>query len=141
MRSAVIWLVLSLPNPATRLWGEDAAAREPIRKSIEASAATQRAAVLAATTAAVTAQQASVRKQIQNAAAAPGPMEPDGYFTLPSFPPPEMPASFSAAPPDCEPLAEEELNPLLKLAVAATGVTSELLRAVIRQESGGRPCP
>src|SRR6266446_3796201 len=101
MRKAAIWVVLSLANPATRLWGEDPAAREQMRKSIEAAAETQRTAVIATTAAAVTAQQTSVRKQIRSAARAAGTPEPDAYFMLPSFPPPEMPASFSAGALDC----------------------------------------
>jgi len=140
MRPVFICLLLSFANPAGSLRGEDQPAREPVRQPIEAAAERQRAAVLATTTSAEAAQRTSVRKQIVSASAGPGISDPESYFMLPSFPPPEMPVAFSVTEPECEPLAETQLDPLVAQAVLSTGVKSELLRAVIHQESRGQPC-
>jgi soluble lytic murein transglycosylase-like protein len=55
------------------------------------------------------------------------------FFTVP-FPP----AGTGAA--DCDPLPADQLNPLIEAAAQKTGVDAQLVRSVIDQESGGRPC-
>jgi soluble lytic murein transglycosylase-like protein len=41
---------------------------------------------------------------------------------------------------DCDPLPSGELDPLIESAAQKSGVDSKLVRAVIEQESAGRPC-
>jgi soluble lytic murein transglycosylase-like protein len=51
-----------------------------------------------------------------------------------------LPPLLPAAQADCEPLKETELAPLVASAATAHQLKPELLRAVIRQESGARAC-
>jgi soluble lytic murein transglycosylase-like protein len=55
------------------------------------------------------------------------------FFTIP-FPP------LQAATADCDPLPDEQLDPLIEAAAQKTGVKAQLVRAVIDRESAGRPC-
>lgn len=55
------------------------------------------------------------------------------FFTTP-FPP------VAEGTADCDPLPAEQLEPLIEDAARKTGVDAELVRAVIDQESAGRPC-
>lgn len=55
------------------------------------------------------------------------------FFTTPFSPATEGTA-------DCDPLPNEQLEPLIDEASRKTGVDAQLVRAVIEQESGGRPC-
>jgi hypothetical protein len=41
---------------------------------------------------------------------------------------------------DCDPLPSDQLEPLIQEAARKTGVEAQLVRAVIDQESAGRPC-
>lgn len=50
------------------------------------------------------------------------------------------PTSAAAVQANCEPLAEARLSQLIAAAARTHGVSPQLLRAVIRQESAGRPC-
>ena len=77
-------------------------------------------------------QKASVRLQVEKAQAAPE----GGFFTIPW---PAPPALFSATP-ACDPLAPAELEPIVTDSAKRHGVKAELIRAVIRRESAGRPC-
>lgn len=58
-----------------------------------------------------------------------------GFFTLdwsaPLLPPPT---------PDCEPLPDNEIDPIVAAAATARKLDPALLRAVIHQESGAKPC-
>lgn len=79
-------------------------------------------------------QRASVRKQLQSAQ----PAEPS-FFTVPWV----LAASAPDEPviePDCEPVPPEELGALIDEISEREGLTPDLLRAVIQQESGFRPC-
>jgi soluble lytic murein transglycosylase-like protein len=73
------------------------------------------------------------RAAIQKQAASLAPPAGSSFFTIPS-----APLEVSAA--DCDPLPAEELDPLIQAAAQKTGVEPQLLRAVIAQESAGRPC-
>lgn len=57
------------------------------------------------------------------------------FFTVPWV---ETPVPFSQPP--CDPLPAAELDKLVEAGVQQEGVKGELIRAVIAQESGGRPC-
>ena len=86
-------------------------------------------------------QRLSIEKQLRGAR----------DFTFFSLPPPEpigadMPeAADSTMPtavptPDCDALQEEQLNPLIDEAARRENLQPDLLRSVIRQESGAHPC-
>ncbi len=79
-------------------------------------------------------QRASVLKQvtaITGKTAAPG-----GFFTVPWV---DNIAS-RPVPPPCDPMATAELEQLIEQNSKQHGVKSDLIRAVINQESGNRPC-
>ena len=87
------------------------------------------ASVKAAMAPSIAQQRAAVQKQ----AAAIVPAARSSFFTA-SFPP------AGAGSADCDPLPAEQLDPLIEAAAEKTGVESKLVRAVIDQESSGRPC-
>ncbi len=89
---------------------------------MEASLASQRASV--------SRQGEAIRRQAGIATPAPG-----GFFVFPSDP-----VATEAATPSCAALTEFQLRPMLNIAATAHGVHSDLLRAVIQQESAFRPC-
>ncbi len=79
-------------------------------------------------------QRASVRRQVQNAL----PVE-DPFYTVAWT----APASDSSAPvtaAECEPMPQDQVQPLIESASERAGLTPDLLRAVIRRESSFRPC-
>jgi soluble lytic murein transglycosylase-like protein len=90
------------------------------------------ASVKAAMAPSIAQQRAAVQKQVATIGAA----KSNGaasFFTVP-FPPAESGTT------DCEPLPRAQLDPLIQEAAAKTGIEPRLVRAVIDQESGGRPC-
>lgn len=74
-------------------------------------------------------QRESIRKQ-------PGVKLSDGFFTLEWATPP----NFPAPPQDCDALGQTESDALIAGAATAQKVDPALLRAVIQQESGFKPC-
>jgi hypothetical protein len=79
-------------------------------------------------------QRASVLKQVAGVMGKePTPAAP--FFTVPWV---ETPASFSAPP--CDPMPSADLDKLVEQNSQQQGVKAELIRAVIAQESGARPC-
>jgi soluble lytic murein transglycosylase-like protein len=79
-------------------------------------------------------QRASVLKQVTSVTgktAVPGP-----FFTVPWL---DTMASRSVPPP-CDPMATQELDQLIETNSKEQGVKPDLIRAVINQESGNRPC-
>ncbi len=83
-------------------------------------------------------QRAAVQKQAASLVPAKlgpssSPAVPSSFFTI-SF----SPVGDGAA--DCDPLPAEQLDPLIQEAAQKTGVEAQLVRAVIDQESAGRPC-
>jgi soluble lytic murein transglycosylase-like protein len=77
-------------------------------------------------------QQQSVQKQLNRT--------PGSFFVSPWLPrnEPEKPATAIEA--NCEPLPEGQIAQLIAAAARDHGVSPQLLRAVIRHESGGRAC-
>jgi soluble lytic murein transglycosylase-like protein len=80
-------------------------------------------------------QKASVQVQAQTARPAPPAATPN-FFTTPW---PELPMPVPAVV-DCDPLPPARLDPLIETSAKRHGVKPELVRAIIRKESGGRPC-
>lgn len=125
----ISWLACLLALPA---YGVD-----PVAQAMEAGLAQQRHAV-AAMSASLEAQRHSFEKQTRPGAS---------FFTLPPLAPlpPVRPVSGSLIPvsnpaPACPPLPAAELNPLVQAAAEREALQPELLRGVIEQESGARPC-
>jgi len=88
----------------------------------------------AAMAASIAKQRASVLQQVSaitgKAAPAPG-----SFFTAPWI---DSIAAFSGPP--CDPMPAEELDKLIEENSSGQGVKSDLIRAVISEESGNRPC-
>jgi len=77
---------------------------------------------------------AQQRAAIEKQAALLAPAKTGSSFFTTSF----SPAADGAA--DCDPLPAGQLDPLIQEAAQETGVEAQLVRAVIDQESAGRPC-
>ncbi len=78
-------------------------------------------------------QRAAVQKQAATVRQANSAASGDSFFTVPF-------ARTEAGTADCDPLPKAELNSLIESASQKSGVDAQLVRAVIDQESGGRPC-
>ena len=90
----------------------------------------------AAMAASVEKQRAAVQKQISSVtgkAAAPA----ASFFTVPWI---EVASGSTFVPPPCDPLPAPELDKLIDQSSKQEGVKPELIRAVMSQESGFRPC-
>ena len=79
-------------------------------------------------------QRASVLKQVMSITGKPA--TPGSFFTVPWM---DSMAS-RPLPPPCDPMATPELEQLIEQNSKQQGVKSDLIRAVINQESGNRPC-
>jgi soluble lytic murein transglycosylase-like protein len=80
-------------------------------------------------------QKASIQVQAHTTRPAPPPATAN-FFTTP-WPALPLPIATLA---DCDPLPAARLDPLINTSARRYGVKPELVRAVIRKESGGRPC-
>jgi len=78
------------------------------------------------------AQRASIQKQASSSTE-------EKFFALAWPPRPAMSLGLSPGP-ICDPLPPEQLGPLVDQAAQRESVEADLVRAVIKQESGGRPC-
>ena len=91
-------------------------------------------------------QAASVQKQraailIQAASVTGKPaVQPGSFFTVPWVEAAVAGVVPSFAPPLCDPIATPQLDKLIEDSSKQEGVKPELIRAVISQESGSRPC-
>jgi soluble lytic murein transglycosylase-like protein len=67
---------------------------------------------------------------------------PSAFFTVPwvEAPPARNFAVSGITPPPCNALASDELDKLIEQNAQQEGVKADLIRAVISQESGARPC-
>lgn len=82
--------------------------------------------------------QASIDKQLEAVRKQTG--APSGaFYTTPWLTPSPSSAAVDVQA-DCEALAEDQLRTLIGNAAQKEGVNPLLIRAVIRRESGGRPC-
>ncbi len=74
-------------------------------------------------------QRLSIARQLQST-------NHSSFFTLP----PPAPIGSEIPMADCPPIAEDQLKSLIEEAAHKESVQAELVRSVIRQESGSRPC-
>jgi len=79
-------------------------------------------------------QRASVRKQAGSVRHQPDSPAQSSFFTLPPAP------AAAAAPADCDPLPDDQLDTLIDAAAEMHDVDPDLVRAVVHKESAGRPC-
>jgi len=85
-------------------------------------------------------QRASVLKQV-NSVIGRAPEPPGAFFTVPwTGPVFSSVVKSSYVPPPCDAMAGEQLDRLIEENSKQQGVKSDLIRAVIGQESGNRPC-
>ncbi len=87
-------------------------------------------------------QRASVVKQV-SAVTGKVPASTASFFTVPWMDvTPQLPAGMTAsvALPPCEPLPGDQLNPLIEENAQRHSIQAALIRAVIDEESGSRPC-
>jgi len=98
------------------------------------SGATQSSSTQSGMADSIAKQRAAVLKQV---AAVTGrtPTPAASFFTVPWV---DTPAPFTSPP--CDPLPAEELDKLVEQNSQQEGVKAELIRAVIAEESGARPC-
>ena len=75
-------------------------------------------------------QRRSIQRQLRSVSGS-------SFFTLPPPAPMNEPAAGSS---DCEPVPEPQLKSMIEEAAKSESIGAELLRSVIRQESGARPC-
>jgi soluble lytic murein transglycosylase-like protein len=79
-------------------------------------------------------QRLSIRRQVK----ATGPA--GAFFTTPWMDAPVVTNGAVAAPGDCDALPEESLRTLVLGATQREGVSPKLVQALIKRESGGKPC-
>lgn len=97
-------------------------------------------AAIAQEQSAIEKQRASVRRQVRASGGA------DGFFTTPfltpwtTSPSIAMPASSPEPPADCEAVADTALTQMILDVSQREGVNPKLVRAVVKRESGGKPC-
>jgi soluble lytic murein transglycosylase-like protein len=97
---------------------------------------TQTGAIRAAMDASLSKQRASIARQAQSAIHVSGETRGDSFFWAP-WPKPAGVQTFTA---DCAPLGRDEVDRLASEAARAEDVSVDLVRAVMRRESGFRPC-
>ena len=90
------------------------------------------ASVKAAMAPSIAQQRSAVQKQVSASGA--GRSAPAQSFFLTPF------SSTAEGTPDCDPLPDGQLESIIDEAAQKTGVDGQLVRAVIEQESAGRPC-
>jgi soluble lytic murein transglycosylase-like protein len=78
-------------------------------------------------------QRASVLRQAGGAPA-------NSFFTLPWSDAPSALAGEPVVEADCDPIPADQLRRLVAEAAVKEGINPSLIQAVIRRESGGRPC-
>jgi len=111
---------------AVTVWADGPAAAPTTEKPADA--------VQAAMAAALAQQRASVIKQV-NSVMGRAPVPAASFFTAPWV---ESPIAFNLPP--CDPLPSARLDELIESSSKQEGVKPDLIRAVIHEESGGRPC-
>ncbi len=89
----------------------------------------------AAMTSSIEKQRASVLKQVTSVTGKPA-AAAESFFTVPWI----EPVATRFVQPQCDPMATQELEKLIEQNAKQEGVKPDLIRAVINQESGNRPC-
>jgi soluble lytic murein transglycosylase-like protein len=114
-------LLVTVPSLAA--WAQTNATAQPSSEAIQAGMAK-----------ALTEQRASVLKQVTSVMGKPA-VPAASFFTVPWV---ESALPFNLPP--CDPLPSTQLDQLIESSSKEQGVKPDLIRAVINEESGGRPC-
>ena len=123
-------ICLGLADAAGPILAADPAKMPDIRQAMEASGSMQRQSVQI--------MQASIEKQRQSVASQVPPQQPGSFFLLP--PPAAGGTVYSAGTIDCDIVTPPQLEALIAGAAQREGLQPDLLRSIIKQESGFRPC-
>lgn len=145
------WLVLL----AVPCWGQigtspesfqdqptDSTVTSPARQPKPGAAQSQTAAAQAAMAASIEKQRTSVQKQVGSVSGKEPPPSA-AFFTVPWVDTPPRYGALSGAlfmEPPCDPLPSDQLDPLIEENARRQSLSADLVRAVIGQESGSRPC-
>ena len=122
-----MWPVFSML--ALLLAAASGLAAQALPPSAKEDARSQQQAALAAIEESLAKQRASIQKQAgQNGSS--------GFFALP----PPTPLGPQLATPECDPLPEAEIDSLIGQAATRAKIDPILVRNVMQQESGFRPC-
>jgi soluble lytic murein transglycosylase-like protein len=114
-------------------FAQDAAQPADSKPAVERPVAVQQQSV-AAMQSSLAAQRASIASQV-------GDRSSESFFLL--GPPSQtglVPVTIMAPEGDCEPLPASQLDPLIESAAKQQDLQPELLRSMVHQESGARPC-
>lgn len=159
-----VWVLLF----AATCWGQIVTTPQPLDKSASAQSVTvvpavtaapaaakpatsapvannpqsQMAAAQAAMAASIEKQRVSVVKQV-NSVSGKEPTPAAAFFTVPWVEPFPRNGALSGAvfpEPPCDPLPSDQLDPLIEESAQRESILPALVRAVIGQESGSRPC-
>ena len=127
----IAYICLGLAGGSGRMLGADPAKKPDGRLAMEQAAALQRQSVLL--------MQGSVEKQRQSLSPQ-MPEEQAGSFFL--LPPPaaEETIVYAPGPSDCDPVPPPQLESLIAGAAQREDIRPEVLRSVMKEESGFRPC-
>jgi soluble lytic murein transglycosylase-like protein len=148
--AATCWSQIVTPQPVTPSTPQAVTLPPAVSTAKQASSAAAAssnaqslmAASQAAMAAAIAQQRASVVKQV-GAVTGKEPPPAAAFFTVPWVDAPPRYGALSGAlfnEPPCDPLPGDQLDPLIQENAQRESVSPDLLRAVIGQESGSRPC-
>ena len=131
---AVLWAQEPVPSPTpAQPVAESTATPAPAEIDQQKSQQPNKDTVQSAMAQSLAKQRVAAMQQIAGVMGKP-PTPAPSFFTVPWI---ETPVPFNTPP--CDPLAAAELDKLVEQG-SQQGVKAELIRAVIAEESGGRPC-
>lgn len=127
----IVYVYLGLAGGSGLILGADPAKKPDVRQAIEQAAAAQRQSVML--------MQASIEKQLQSLPRPVPEQQAGSFFLLP--PPPAAEAiAYASGSIDCDPVPPPQLESLIAGAAQREGLRPDLLRSIMKQESGFRPC-
>ena len=127
----IVYVCLGLAGQSGLILGADPAKKPDVRQAMEQAAAAQRQSVML--------MQASIEKQRQSLPRQVPQPTAGSFFLLP--PPAAAEAiAYAPGPIDCDPVPLLQLESLIAGAAQREGLRPDLLRGVMKQESGFRPC-
>ncbi len=124
------YICLVLAGASGLVLGADPPGKPDVRQAMEQAAAAQRQSV--------SLMQASIEKQRLSIPGQVLQHQARSFFMLP--PPAAETDVYSSGSIDCDPVPPPQLEPLIAGAAQREGLWPDLLRSVMKQESGFRPC-
>jgi soluble lytic murein transglycosylase-like protein len=126
----IAYVCLGLAEQSGIILGADPARKPDLREAMEPAAAAQRQSVAL--------MQASIERQRQSLPRQVPQPQAGSFFLLP--PPAAEATVYAPGPIDCDPVPVPQLESLIDGAARREGLRPDLLRSVMKQESGFRPC-